>query len=208
MFRIFPKDEQFFRLLESLAEQVIASSRHLHALLTSQSESDYAAALAGITAAKAGAKILSLDITKALCTSFVTPFDREDIQDIADNLYRIPKTVEKIAERVQLHGLGSKSDFIPQAALIEEESAVLRLLMQDLLGKGDRRKIPERVALLHDLENRGDEIRNRLIGNLFSGAHDVKDILIRRDIYDMMEKVVDRFRDVASVAMQTVLKHS
>ena len=209
MFRIFPRDEKFFQLLERLTEEVCAASGHLSTLLTAPDETLRTQANANISTTKANAKTVSLDLTKELCTSFVTPLDREDIQSISDDLYKIPKTIEKIAERIQLHHLsGDQSDFAPQAELIVQEAAAVRALMHDLIGKGDRTKIPARAALLHELEHKGDEIRSKLIGDLFISERDVRDLLIRRDIYDLMEKVVDRFRDVASTAVQTVLKNS
>ena len=208
MFSFFPREEKFYTLLSRQAEFARISTDNLTSLfLSTDSEKD--AAFNRIKAAKSGAKATSLEITKELCHTFVTPFDREDIQDIADNLYRIPKTIEKIAERVLLHNIpANQGDFDRQVKLIAGEAEVMTELISALISKNANKTVIEKAEKLNELEQTGDEIRNHLLKSLYSTERDIRDLLIRRDIYDMLEKVVDRFRDVASVALQIVLKHS
>jgi len=208
MFSFFPREEKFYTLLSRQAEFARISTDNLTSLfLSTDSEKD--AAFNRIKAAKSGAKATSLEITKELCHTFVTPFDREDIQDIADNLYRIPKTIEKIAERVLLHNIpANQGDFDRQVKLIAGEAEVMTELISALISKNANKTVIEKAEKLNELEQTGDEIRNDLLKSLYSTERDIRDLLIRRDIYDMLEKVVDRFRDVASVALQIVLKHS
>ena len=208
MFPFFPREEKFYTLLSRQAEFARISTDNLTSLfLSTDSEKD--AAFNRIKAAKSGAKATSLEITKELCHTFVTPFDREDIQDIADNLYRIPKTIEKIAERVLLHNIpANQGDFDRQVKLIAGEAEVMTELISALISKNANKTVIEKAEKLNELEQTGDEIRNDLLKSLYSTERDIRDLLIRRDIYDMLEKVVDRFRDVASVALQIVLKHS
>jgi len=208
MFSFFPREDKFYKLLSQQAEFVKSSTDNLSQLFLSK-QSDQNQSLALIKAAKAGAKSTSLEITKELCHTFVTPFDREDIQDIADNLYRIPKTIEKIAERVLLHNIpANQGDFDRQVKLIASEAEVMTELILALISKNANKTVIEKAEKLNELEQTGDEIRNDLLKSLYNNERDIKDLLIRRDIYDMLEKVVDRFRDVASVALQIVLKHS
>ncbi len=207
MFSIFPRDDRFYILLEKLTAEVVTSSQSLKTLITSQSETERQIAFETISANKTAAKNLSQEITRELCSCFVTPFDREDIQSITENLYKIPKVNEKICERLSIHKLdGVQEDFSPQVTVIAEEAEVLRSLMQDLIGKGSHKKLPAKVDELHHLEQKGDMARADLLAALYASERDIRDLLIRRDIYDMLERVVDRFRDVSSVALQIVLK--
>ena len=160
-----------------------------------------------ISAAKAQAKAVSNEITAELCRCFVTPFDREDIHDFASHLYKIPKTIEKVKERILLHKLVNEGgDFSRQVDLILQEAAAMEEMVQALVHRKDPKKILENAAVLQELEQKGDAVRNDLMAGLFSAQRDVRDLILRRDIYDMLEKVVDRFRDVAGVAIQVVLK--
>lgn len=209
MFSIFPRDDRFYILLERLTAEVVTSSQNLKTLITSPSEVERQIAAETVVASKGNAKAVSRDITRELCNCFVTPFDREDIQSITEHLYKIPKINEKICERLRIHHLsGVQDDFAPQAIVIAEEAEVLRALVQDLIGKGNKKYLADKVDQLHALEQKGDVARAGLLEALYVSDRDVRDLLIRRDIYDMMEKVVDRFRDVSSIALQIVLKHS
>jgi uncharacterized protein Yka (UPF0111/DUF47 family) len=122
-------------------------------------------------------------------------------------LYKIPKPIEKVKERILLHRLvNADGDFSRQVDLIVQEAAAMEEMVQALVHRKDPKKILERAAVLQELEQQGDAVRNDLMAGLFSAQRDVRDLILRRDIYDMLEKVVDRFRDVAGVAIQVVLK--
>jgi hypothetical protein len=69
-------------------------------------------------------------------------------------------------------------------------------------------RIIAKVNVLHDLENRGDTVLNELLADLFRNESDVKQLILRKDVYDMLEKVIDRYRNAGAIALQIVLKHS
>lgn len=211
MFKIsfFPKEDKFLKLLEELYTDVYCSAVHFKEFVEAGDEDQRRIAADKVMDARSRSKITSSTITAELCRSFITPFDREDVQDLGDILYKIPKIIEKAKDRLLMHEMTAESgDFLRQADLIVQEATVMKSLMEGLIrGKGGSEVI-EKVTMLHDLEQKGDEVRNELILSLFKSDRDPKDIILRRDIYDMLEKVVDRFRDVAGVAMQIVLKHS
>jgi uncharacterized protein Yka (UPF0111/DUF47 family) len=165
-------------------------------------------ASAAITASRTRAKLAAGKITEALCRSFITPFDREDIQDLADIMYKIPKIIEKVRERVILHDLSlTEGDFARQVDLILLEADVTRDMVQALINHHGIKEVTDRVNMLRDLEQQGDSVRNELMAALFRSERDIRGLLLRRDIYDMLEKVVDRFRDAAGVVLQIVLKY-
>jgi uncharacterized protein Yka (UPF0111/DUF47 family) len=166
-------------------------------------------ASAAITASRTRAKLRAQKITEALCRSFITPFDREDIQDFSEIMYKIPKIIEKVRERVILHDIScGEGDFSRQVDLILLEAGVTRDMVQALVKNHGAKEVTDRVNMLRDLEQQGDSMRNELMAELFRSQRDVRDLLLRRDIYDMLEKVVDRFRDAAGVVLQIVLKYS
>lgn len=209
MFSFFPKDEKFLTLLNKLADSSHAAAHQLNALMRCPTPHDEVAAISAIIKAKADAKTTSLSITKELCRSFVTPFDREDIQLLADHLYKIPKIAEKIMERIRMHKLTrGQEDFYPQVELIQQEADVMREMIRELGSKKSSKKVLEYVSTLNQLEQKGDNIRESLLEALYASDRDIRDLLIRRDIYDMLEKVVDKFRDLSGVALQIVLKNS
>jgi uncharacterized protein Yka (UPF0111/DUF47 family) len=206
---LLPRKNKFDILLEQLATKSHDSARELKAYTQSRDEADAARAGEAIKRIRTEAKLISIDVTRELSTSFITPFDREDIQEFAVNLYKIPKLIEKIRERMELHGMNNKSgDFSQQIDLIVEEAETLQTMVVALLKSRDFAQIKDKIAILHNLEQRGDDILGELLQKLFRENLEARDLILRKDIYDMLEKVIDRFRDVASVTLQIVLKYA
>jgi uncharacterized protein Yka (UPF0111/DUF47 family) len=204
---LLPRDDKFFRLLGELSRTAHDSANHLKIFVETSDEAARGQASKGIDDCKAAAKRAVAEVTEELCRSYITPFDREDIQDFSTQLYKITKTIEKVRERMQLHGLAShRDDFSRQTDLIVAEAEAMDGMVRDL-SKGDIAHVPERVKILHDLELRGDAILGELLVNLFNEGHPTRDLILRKDIYDMLEKVIDRYRDAAGVALEIALKH-
>ena len=207
-FSFFPKEDKFNTLLGAMSEEAYQATAGFRDFITSTQETRKIA-IDKIYAIRTQSKATSSKLTEELCRSFITPFDREDIQDIANILYKVPKIIEKVADRIMMHGMSTEGgDFLRQADLIIREAEATRVLLHALLSKKDLRTVTENVKLLKDLEHQGDKLRNELIVALFKSDRDIRDVILRRDIYDMLEKVVDRFRDLAGVALQIVLKNS
>src|SRR3954453_23528388 len=106
-------DERFYDLLEASAQQADSSVHHLIDLLAKLEKSESASDLAAFTESRREDKRITQELTEELSKTFITPLEREDIQALAATLYKIPKTVEKIGERIlifpaHLHGRGFK----------------------------------------------------------------------------------------------------
>ena len=205
---LLPREDKFYVLMRALSEQA-----HISTLLLKEfiGASGAARDEAGrkIAASKAEAKRLIEKVTRDVSLSFVTPFDREDIQEFSVHLYKIPKTIDKIRERFELHDISNEGgDFSRQVDLIVQEATEMQQIVEDLTKKGNEKAIIARVDVLHDLETRGDEALGELLKKLFHETKDARELILRKDIYDMLEKVLDRYRDASAVALQIVLKYS
>lgn len=207
---LLPREDKFFNLMRALAEQAETGAVLLKKFTEATDGPARATIGAQIAACKAEAKRLSAQITKEVSLSFITPFDREDIQEFSAHLYKIPKTIDKIRERLDLHGLKSDAgEFTRQIDLIVAEAAAMNDIVEALtMRKGSTKTILERVAVLDGLEGNGDTVLGELLVKLFRDGGDARDLMLKKDIYDMLEKVLDRYRDAAGVALQIVLKHS
>ncbi len=207
LFSLLPNDDKFHRFLGQLSLCAYDCARHLKTFVESADETERQTASRAIDSCKVAAKQTMSEVTLELCRSYITPFDREDIQEFSSQLYKITKTMEKVRERMELHGLSShREDFSRQTALIVLEAEAMNAMVQDL-SKGKNLQIQEKVATLQDMELKGDAILGELLVTLFNEGHSTRDLILRKDIYDMLEKVIDRYRDAAGVALQIVLKH-
>ncbi|MGH7995572.1 MAG: DUF47 domain-containing protein, partial [Opitutaceae bacterium] len=100
--KLLGKDERFFDLLEAGADEAEASVHLFRKYLTDLAEGRPAAGADEMTQARRKEKRIRSDMVEALGRTFVTPLDREDIESLSFALYRIPKQVEKIVERLSI----------------------------------------------------------------------------------------------------------
>lgn len=216
LLNFLPRDERFNTDLLELVHLSNASVGHLEALIAASDEptQDTARVLEaanGIAQRKDEAKKRYELLTEGVCRTFITPFDREDIQLLSSKLYNVPKRIEKIKERLTTHHMRSRNnDFGRMMSIIRREADVLESLIQNLIKTKNLRIVTENSALLHELEDQGDDLLGQLLKELFETepALDARELILRKDLYDMLESVTDDYRDVANVAMRVVLKHS
>lgn len=209
MLKLIPKNETFFVQLENLGRCALESANGLSVVVGSDDMDAVHAAAAKLVNAKQSAKTEFNAITEAICRTLITPFDREDMQDFAYLLYHVPKQIEKIKERMLTHGIRDfNGDLSRFTIIIDREAAMMSEILQSLSGKLNTRAIQAKVAVMHELEDQGDKALGSAIADGFYSVADTRELMIRKDLYEMLESVTDLFRDAANVAMRIVLKHS
>jgi len=151
---------------------------------------------------------LTQEISSAVYTTFVTSLDREDIQTLSDALYKIPKMVDKFAERLLLSPPNARTtDFSVQIGLLERATDLV-VEMVRFLRKEDLGQIKDLNDKLESLEGEADLQMMELYRELFSGRHEVLEVIALKDLYEQLEKVIDRSRDAGIVVAQIALKNS
>lgn len=206
--KLFGKKDGFFDMLEASASQARQSVQALHTLLSAPVGSG--GSLEAFAASRREDKRITEQIDEALCRTFVTELEREDISALANALYKIPKTVEKIAERVMIsQDRLSGENFARQIALMDAAADTVVTMISELRSKLHL----ERVKVLNDrlqkIEGDADKLVLESLRDLYSGnARDPVTIIVLKDLYDLIEKVVDRCRDAGKVVAHIVLKNS
>jgi uncharacterized protein len=207
--RFLGHDEKFYDLLEASAKQADTSVHHLVDLLAKIDKNDSVADLEAFAQSRREDKRITQQLTEELTKTFITPIEREDIQALAASLYKIPKTVEKIGERMLISPQDlPKLSFGKQVQLLDQAAeAVLGMVKQ--LRKGmNVRTAREMNARLQTIEGEADELELELLRDLYHGNYNPKHIIFLRDLYELLEKVIDRCRDAGNVVLQVVLKHT
>ncbi len=204
--KLFGKEDVFFGLLAASAQEAHDSVQALVKLCQGM---DQPAGLEEIARARRKDKEITTEIRTAIHTAFATALEREDIDALARALYRIPKTVEKFVDRVQIVPLQVKGvDFSQQIPLLKEATECVLQLVQSLCRGINLEEVQKWNDRLQHLESEGDKAMIVIYRNLFDGQHDPLRVLILKDLYEMLEKVIDRCRDVGNVISQIVLKNS
>jgi len=203
---IFGKGDRFYGLLEQSAATVCESAKALHALLSDPGDTPV---MAAFTATRAREKELAAQISEGLVNTFVTALDREDIEALNSALYKIPKTIEKFAERYEivadrLAGV----DFTQRTRVLELSSAVVVEMIGEL-RRGLRidpvRRLQDR---LQALESEGDRMLLAPYRTLYVEGGDAMRAMLAKDLFELIEKAIDRCRDVGNIVYSIVLKNS
>lgn len=206
--RLFKKDEAFYDLLEGSA----AEARHCAILLNdvlAHLGGDSSAQLEAIRQSRRKHKKLSQEITERLCRTFVTPLDREDIESLSTALNKIPKTVEKIAERLAVCPVKFTSDIVSkQVSLLDQATNQVTGLVGGLRRKMSLEQTQDLQDRLQHIEGDGDKMLMDLLRQLYNQQADPIEVIILKDLYEMLERAIDRCRDAGNVVFQMVLKYS
>jgi uncharacterized protein Yka (UPF0111/DUF47 family) len=203
---IFGKGDKFYGLLESSAAAARESARALGELLATPPAQR---SLEKFKLARQREKGLAAQISQELVNTFVTALEREDIEALSNALYKIPKVVEKFAERYTLASerIGDV-DFIARAAMLERACAVLEEMV-GLLRKGMNLETTKGLNdKLQAIEAEADRLILELYRDTYASETDPMRYLILKDLFEMLEKAIDRCRDAGNVIHQIVLKNS
>jgi len=203
---IFGKGDKFYNLLEQSAAAAHESAKALHGLVT---EADHTPVMAEFAAARAREKALAAQISEELVNTFVTALDREDIEALNSALYKIPKTVEKFAERYEIVAFRLAGvDFAQRAMVLERSSAVVVEMIGELrrgLHIDPVKKLQDR---LQTLESEGDRMLLAPYRTLYVEGNDAMRAMLAKDLFELLEKAIDKCRDVGNIVYSIVLKNS
>lgn len=202
---IFGQGNQFYTLLEEAAEAAYDSARALHAMLR---EADRQPALDAFKLARQREREASDKISQALVDSFITPIEREDIEALGAALYKIPKQIEKFADRYALAVQHLEHiDFAPRAAMLEQAAGVV-VEMVRLLRHMKLEPMKKLNDQLRALENEADRLMLELYRDIYSGKLDPLQMFLLKEFFEILEKAIDRCREAGVVAYEIVLKNS
>jgi uncharacterized protein Yka (UPF0111/DUF47 family) len=203
--KLLGKDDKFFDLLQASAEEGLHSVEALKRILTNPSVTP---TLDEFVTSRRKDKAITNEIGELLVKTFVTSLEREDIEALSNALYKIPKTVEKFAERYILCAPRVREvNFDTQIAMLEEAIKIVVTMLQGL-KKNDLAAISAQNTRLQQIEGDADKLMLDHFRVLYSGQYDPLTALALKDLHEIMEKVFDRCRDAGNVVSHVVLKHS
>ena len=202
--RLIPREERFFDLFVEDATNVLAAARLFEAMLRTYDAPEQRAK--EIREAEHRGDELSHEIGRRLESTFVTPFDREDIHALISALDDVIDFIEEAADTFILYRVDAPTAVaVEQASIIVKQCEQLVEALSNLRGfKGLERYWIE----VHRLENEGDQLSRKAIAGLFSdGGHPIE-IIKWKDIYGHLEAAIDKCEDVANIIERITIKHA
>ena len=206
--KLLGKEEKFYDLLEASAEEAQVSTGLLAKILSDESAAQVSS-IHDIIQTRRKDKRITRQINEELCKTFVTPFEREDIEALSIALYRIPKTVEKIVERLTICPAR-----VPRASL-QRQVVLLEEAVESVVFMVKQLRVGTQVDLIQDANNRlqfaegeADKVMLALVKDLYNGPYEAKEVVILMELYDLVETAIDRARDAGQVVFHIMLKYS
>lgn len=203
-FRIFPRDEGFFPLLEESATIAHDCAKRVVNILSSLPPAEVE--IDAIMSAERRADVLVRELNRRLERSLVTPFDREDLQELMTQLDDVVDEIFGAADLIFLHHVtNSLPGLADMAQVLEEITLKNSELMKNLSSFTDINRLVEEID---QLESSADRMFRRITGELFSGSHDALDILRWKEIVEAIERSIDAVEEVSDVVQTIAVKHS
>jgi uncharacterized protein Yka (UPF0111/DUF47 family) len=206
---IMPKEERFFDLFMRHSQAVVAGAEALRAML--EGGDQVPQRCAAVMARENEADDITRDVLMTLRRSFITPFDRGAIKDLITSMDNAIDQMQKTAKGIVLFDVRTftahqkeMGDAIVAAAVLVRDTLPL---LQSLNSHAAR--IASVTQQISELEGRTDELHDLGLKELYQrhGKTDPMAFIVGNEIYDHLEKVVDRFDDVGNAIHGIVLEH-
>lgn len=204
-----PKDKVFYGLFEEVANNGALMAEKLNALV---SETDYnvrSNMIKPIEDLEHASDELTHRIFTELGRNFITPFDREDIHYLANALDDIADYIYASAKKIKLYHVNPTDEAIQQLAqIIVKSTKEVRNAVLELRDMKNVRTITDSLVKINSYENEADDISDLQIERLFSMEADAKEIIKKREIYQVLEDVTDKCEDAANVIESIIVKYA
>ncbi|KQX71686.1 MULTISPECIES: DUF47 domain-containing protein [Aeromicrobium] len=203
-FRIRPVETSFYDLFTEMANHLVDGANLLAQML--DPSTDKAAIGEQMREAEHQADETTHKIVKRANSTFITPFDREDIYRLASSLDDVMDFMEETVDLVGLYELGDlPADFAPQVEVLQRATQLTAEAMPRLRTMKD---LDEYWIEINRLENQGDRSYRRIVAHLFGGTYKSLEVLKRKDVVDSLEHAIDALESVANTVEQIAVKES
>src|SRR4051794_11903971 len=202
--RFKPVDNAFYVLLTQSATRLVEGAAILAEMLgESVDREDVAARMRD---AEHEADETTHEIAKRVNSTFVTPFDREDIYALASSLDDVMDFMEEAVDMTMLYEVVSlPAELADQVDVLQRCAELTAEVMPNLQSM---QGLEEYWIEINRLENAGDKSYRRILAKLFSGQYEALEVLKLKDVVDSLEHAVDAFEKVANIIEQIYAKES
>lgn len=205
---LMPKEDRFFDLFERHAATLAAGAAALRELMNGGE--GVTAACRRIAEHEHEADFIAAEVMTAVRQSFITPFDRSDIQALVAALDDAIDQMHKTAKAVTLYEVSSFQPHMAEIADTAMEAAAVTARALPLLRKlgANAGKLSEATQQLTAIEGRSDDLYDQGMKALYRASGErPMDFIVGAEIYDHLEKVLDRFEDVGKSISAIVVEH-
>ena len=204
-----PKNRIFYELFEKVADNVAKMGTTLKAVVAEPDFDRRAALITQVEDLEHANDELTHNLFTELGRNFITPFDREDIHYLATSLDDIADYIYASAKKINFYLVNPNDTGMQKfAELIEEGANQVRIAVLELRNMKNMRNITEALVKINSIENQADDVFDMSIEKLFATEPDAKEVIKKREIYQVMEIVTDKCEDASNVIESIIIKYA
>jgi len=205
-----PKEPKFFPILKEMSDIILVAS---DLIIECVQNSDHEAAIEYYKKIKEQERkgdALSVRVFDELNTTFITPFDREDIHHLADRLDDVTDYINSCAKKIVLYNPKKMPEnAVDLANLIKEGALCIGKAVDELdVMKKNSKKIKEYCVELHAIENRADDVYENFLIDLFEKEKDAVEIIKLKEIMNELERATDAAEYVGKIIKTIIVKYA
>ena len=206
MFNLLPKDTVFFDLFEGLAAHAVSCSEHLRKMAVAWPRIEDE--VQRIRQEEHQADELAHTALDRLDRTFITPFDREDIHTLVNELDNVIDMVDALAKRFTLyHVKGVDPLFVKQTEVLVRATVTLAEAVKRLRKSRKLSELSDKLIEIHRLESEGDDNHHNAMSKLFDGTLEPLEVMKWKEFYEYVENAIDGCEDVGNTLERIVLKN-
>ena len=204
-----PKNRVFYELFEKVANNVGKMGQMLRDVVADPDFDKRAALITQMEDVEHANDELTHNIFTELGRNFITPFDREDIHYLASSLDDIADYIYASAKKINFYRVNPNDTGMQKMAeLIEQSAQQVKLAVIELRNMKNMRNFTEALVKINSIENQADDVFDMSIEKLFASEADAKEVIKKREIYQVMEIVTDKCEDASNVIESIIIKYA
>lgn len=204
-----PKNQIFYEMFEKVVDSLNEMGQHLKKMVNEPERDKRAPIFSQIEGMEHRNDELTHQIFTELGRNFITPFDREDVHVLAMSLDDVADCIYASAKKIHLYNVNPSDSVIQRMAeLIELGTNELKNAVYGLRDMRHLRKMTESLIKINSIENQADDVYDLSIEKLFQIEDDFKNLIKKREVYQVLEKVVDKMEDAANTVESIIIKYS
>jgi predicted phosphate transport protein (TIGR00153 family) len=204
-----PKDRVFFQLFENVADVLVKMGGKLKDVVNEPDFETRGKLIKDIEDLEHVNDDFTHQIFTELGKNFITPFDREDIHYLATSLDDIADYIYASAKKINFYRVDPNDLGIQKLAdLISNGCVHVHRAVTELRNMKNMRQITDALVAINSIENQGDDIFDMSIERLFATEPDAKEVIKKREIFQVMEIVTDKCEDAANVIESIIVKYA
>lgn len=208
--KLLPREEKFIVTINELAQLSAESLENLEKFIVAGLGSPESTESAQkLTQIRQTSKTICDKLSDQLARSFITPFDREDMLEFATNVHKNIKLSDKIRARIERHKLAERNKDFSRMLDVMSRHAEKLMLLVDFMNKNNLIDAESSWRDLRELEHEADDLLDALVTELIATENiSLQEAFVRKDIYEMFERLSDAYSDAGTFALQIVMKHT